>query len=64
MPQGPLFVRCFHNGAEIENEAFVFPLARFLVRLSKQRGWVNCSQNFWRNLDDNTLPRSRVTTAQ
>jgi hypothetical protein len=48
LPQGRLFGRCFHSGAEIENEAFVFPLARFLVRLSKQRGWVKCSQNFWR----------------
>jgi len=46
-----LFVAgCSYGGAKIENEAFVFALARFLIGLSKQRGWVNRCENFWRNL--------------
>jgi hypothetical protein len=41
---------CSYGGAKIEKEAFVFALARFLIGLSKQRGWVNRCENFWRNL--------------
>ena len=43
----PLFVAsCSYGGAKIENEAFVFALARLLVGLPKQRGWVNRCENF------------------
>src|SRR5207237_2927275 len=44
------FAGCSYGGAKIENEAFVFALARFLIGLSKQRGRVNCCENFWRKL--------------
>src|SRR5437899_3400727 len=44
------FAGCSYGGAKIENEAYVFALARFLIGLSKQRGRVNCCENFWRKL--------------
>src|SRR6266480_1485826 len=49
--QPPLSIAgCSYGGAKIENEAFVFALARFFIGLSKQRGRVNCCENFWRKL--------------
>src|SRR5207237_3036265 len=50
LPHGLFFCRCSHGSMKIENEAFVFALARLLVGLPKQRGWVNRCENFWREL--------------
>lgn len=44
------FAGGFHRGAKIDNEPPVLAFARFLVGLSKQRGWVNRGKDAWRKL--------------
>ena len=43
-----LLVRRFYRHAEVSNKPSVFPLVRFFIRLTQERGRMNSCHNFWR----------------